>query len=286
MPYNFTHNLHINLDLEWENIGNPTEIFLIAEKLGQGSFGSVYKAIHRPTGIELAIKEIKDVGSHGDAASEIKNEIEILKKCQHPCIVSYFGTVRNGSDMWVRINDAHVAIWAVTQKTALTWLLSQQIIMDYCALGSIRDMMITCNSPLTEQQIKFVAFQTVKSLIYLHSRDIIHRDVKAANILLNEGAQVKIADFGVSNRLQNLNRVETAGTPLWMSPEVIQKKPYDSKVCEQLLGITSTFACLQLTVNIAYPISVIFGVWVLRSWRWAMVLHPTLSFRFSELFVW
>jgi serine/threonine protein kinase len=99
-------------------------------------------------------------------------------------------------------------------------------------------MMITCNSPLDEQQIKFVAFQTLKALIYLHSRDIIHRDVKAANILLNEGAQVKIADFGVSNRLQNLNRAETAGTPLWMSPEVIQKKAYDSKCDIWSLGIT------------------------------------------------
>lgn len=106
--------------------------------------------------------------------------------------------------------------------------------MDYCALGSIRDMMLTCNQPLTEAQIKFVTFHTLLALIYLHSRNIVHRDVKAANILLNQQAQVKIADFGVSDRLQDLatdgHKTETVGTPLWMAPEVINKKGHDSKV--------------------------------------------------------
>jgi serine/threonine protein kinase len=202
LPYNVMHNVHINLNFEWD-VGNPLDIFQLSDKLGQGSFGAVYRGIHRATGIELAIKEIKDAAQREDAVEEIKNEVDILKKCQHNAIVSYYGTIKSGPDIW--------------------------ILMDYCALGSIRDMMVTCNRPLSEAQIKFVTFHTLLALIYLHSRNIVHRDVKAANILLNQQAQVKIADFGVSDRLQDLavegnRKVETVGTPLWMAPEVINKK--------------------------------------------------------------
>jgi serine/threonine protein kinase len=64
--------------------------------------------------------------------------------------------------------------------------------MDYCALGSIKDLILTGEEPLDEEQIKFVIFNAVKALTYLHSQNIIHRDVKAANILLNERGEVKI----------------------------------------------------------------------------------------------
>lgn len=67
--------------------------------------------------------------------------------------------------------------------------------MDYCALGSIKDLILTGEEPLDEEQIKFVIFSAVKALTYLHSQNIIHRDVKAANILLNERGEVKIADL-------------------------------------------------------------------------------------------
>ncbi len=92
-----------------------------------------------------------------------------------------------------------------------------KILMDYCALGSIKDLILTGEEPLDEEQIKFVIFSAVKALTYLHSQNIIHRDVKAANILLNERGEVKIADFGVSDQLQSQVKEvsETVGTPLW-----------------------------------------------------------------------
>jgi len=64
--------------------------------------------------------------------------------------------------------------------------------MEYCSIGSIRDFIELCRRPLTEEQIAVVCLNTLKALTYLHSSNIIHRDVKAANILLNEHAQVKI----------------------------------------------------------------------------------------------
>lgn len=76
--------------------------------------------------------------------------------------------------------------------------------MDYCAVGSVRDGMVLLGRGLTEQEIAHICYQALKGLLYLHSRSpaIVHRDVKAANILINEQGEVKIADFGVSDRIQ------------------------------------------------------------------------------------
>lgn len=76
--------------------------------------------------------------------------------------------------------------------------------MDYCSVGSVRDGMVLLGRTLTEDEIGFICLQTIKGLTYLHTRNpmIVHRDVKAANILINEQAEVKIADFGVSDRIQ------------------------------------------------------------------------------------
>jgi serine/threonine protein kinase len=239
-PFNVVHKYHVNFEFEWQG-DNPNKIFQIVEKLGQGSFGAVYKGVHIESGFELAIKEITNIENY----DFIRNEIEILKKCKHSNIVSYFGSVKRNKDLW--------------------------ILMEYCALGSIRDMIVTCGRPLNEEQIKFVVFHTLKALLYLHSKSIVHRDVKAANILLNENAEVKIADFGVADHLQNIIKNPTSGTavgtPLWMAPEVIQKKSADAKCDVWSLGITiiemadgvppnhdiPTLRAMRQTTSLAFP---------------------------------
>lgn len=237
-PYNFAHNVHVNADYEWEKIGDPEKVFELIELLGEGSFGSVHKCIQKETKVTMAVKII----ANAQNADEIKNEVDILKKCKHPCIVSYFGTIKNRLDLW--------------------------ILMDYCALGSVRDMMVTCNKTLNEDQIRFISFHTLLALVYLHSRDIIHRDIKAANILLNEQLQIKVADFGVSSHTQGIEDDGTVvGTPLWMAPELILKTGVDKKSDIWSLGITviemaegvppnselSPFRVLRLTKSSSVP---------------------------------
>jgi len=84
--------------------------------------------------------------------------------------------------------------------------------------------------------VGFVCRESLKGLLYLHGHNIIHRDVKAANILLTEEAQVKIADFGISDTIGKAS--DSIGTPLWMAPEVINKLQYDSRCDIWSLGIT------------------------------------------------
>lgn len=137
-----------------------------------------------------------------------------------------------------------------------------QVLMDYCSLGSIRDLIVESDSTLEEEEIAFVVSQTLTGLTYLHAKKIIHRffyfncfvmihnrDVKAANILLNAEGEVKIADFGVSDTIGKAH--ESIGTPLWMvffiiiilikikqAPEVIKGGTYDSRCDIWSLGIT------------------------------------------------
>eukprot|EP01125_Pyxidicula_operculata_P011631 TRINITY_DN3812_c0_g2_i2.p1 TRINITY_DN3812_c0_g2~~TRINITY_DN3812_c0_g2_i2.p1 ORF type:complete len:2464 (-),score=554.47 TRINITY_DN3812_c0_g2_i2:160-7446(-) len=192
-PFNVEKKMQVDQNFVFNFSSKPEEIFTILEVLGEGSFGKVYRARH-VDGFELAIKAVST-----DKSDEIQSEIDILKVCRHECVVSYYGSVKNESVLW--------------------------ILMEYMELGSIRDMIDTRKSPLTEPEIGYVCASTLKGLNYLHSLGIIHRDVKAANILLNERAEIKIADFGVSEYFAKINAKQAVGTPLWMSPEVLRRNP-------------------------------------------------------------
>jgi len=117
--------------------------------------------------------------------------------------------------------------------------------MDYCAVGSVKDLMTVTVEPLEEEQMAEVCAGVVRGLAYLHSHGIIHLDVKAGNIMLTEEGQVKLGDFGVSEPLRKSGRVtlsnskqQLVGSPLFMAPEVIMKRNYNSKADIWSLGIT------------------------------------------------
>jgi serine/threonine protein kinase len=110
--------------------------------------------------------------------------------------------------------------------------------MDYCSLGSISDVLAECN-PLNEDQIAHVCTEVLKGLAYLHASKIIHRDVKAANILLTNQAHVKIVDFGISAQIDKSEKLnEPVGSPFWMAPEVIMETEHTYKCDIWSLGIT------------------------------------------------
>jgi len=209
-PLSVSHGLHVDTNFEWSG-PDAAKQFVFGEKLGEGSFGSVYRASHKSAKIEFAIKTIPV--QDNDDLGDIEHEISILKKCSSPNIVSYYGCFRNGKDFW--------------------------ILMDFCVHGSLRDLMDHMDKPLEENVIANIMQGALAGLAYLHSKNIIHRDIKAANILLDGKGTPKLADFGVSCQMANTWAKTMVGTPLWMAPEVARMQTYSFSADVWSMGITA-----------------------------------------------
>jgi serine/threonine protein kinase len=193
---------------------DPEKDFQLLEKLGEGSYGSVWKALHKQTGSIVAVKRV-DIDND---LEDIVKEIEFMKGCKSPYIVRYYGSYFKDNELW--------------------------IVMEFCGAGSVCDIMKICDKTLTEEQIAVVSKDVLNGLHYLHNMRKIHRDIKAGNILLNNHGASKLADFGVSGQLSDTmaKRQTVIGTPFWMAPEVIQEVGYDVKADIWSLGIT----CIEM----------------------------------------
>ncbi|KAK6479580.1 serine/threonine-protein kinase 4-like [Huso huso] len=189
----------------------PEEVFDVLEKLGEGSYGCVFKANYKETGEIVAIKQVPVESD----LQEIIKEISIMQQCNSPHVVRYYGSYFKNTDLW--------------------------IVMEYCGAGSVSDIIRLRNKTLTEEEIATILQSTLKGLEYLHFMRKIHRDIKAGNILLNTEGHAKLADFGVAGQLTDTmaKRNTVIGTPFWMAPEVIQEIGYNCVADIWSLGITT-----------------------------------------------
>ncbi|KAJ3289167.1 Serine/threonine-protein kinase 25 [Borealophlyctis nickersoniae] len=196
----------------------PAEaLFERLERIGKGSFGEVYKGIDKRTGEVVAIK-VLDLDTDDEEITDVQKEITMLSHCDSEYITRYRGSYLNRTKLWV--------------------------IMDYAAGGSMRNI-VSINAlrsgPIEERHIAIIAREVLHALVYLHkSASIIHRDVKAANILMTDDCKIKLCDFGVAGQITMscVRRHSFVGTPYWMAPEIIKRAQYDFKADIWSLGIT------------------------------------------------
>lgn len=167
--------------------------YQLKQVIGKGSYGVVYRAINRKTAQMVAIKEV--MYDDDEELTDIMSEIDLLKNLNHINIVKYHGFIKKSHNLY--------------------------IILEYCSRGSLKNA-ISRGKGIPESKAKVFVKQTLNGLRYLHEQGVIHRDIKAANLLLDSNNVVKLADFGVSTKVSTMSMAMTlAGSLNWMAPEII-----------------------------------------------------------------
>ncbi|KAF9199395.1 signal transducing kinase of the PAK, partial [Haplosporangium sp. Z 27] len=188
---------------------DPTKLYRNLVKVGQGASGGVYTAYQVGTNMSVAIKQMNL--EQQPKKDLIINEILVMKESSHKNIVNYMDSFLYRGDLWV--------------------------VMEYMEGGSLTEVVTT--NEMAEPQIGAVCRETLMGLEHLHSKGVIHRDIKSDNVLLSLNGDIKLTDFGFCAQLKEsqAKRTTMVGTPYWMAPEVVTRKEYGPKVDIWSLGI-------------------------------------------------
>lgn len=218
-PKDFQHVVHVDKDFNWSILdgSNVQDVFKQINLIGEGGFGSVYEMEHIQSGIHFAGKSIKEEAMTKQNKNALAKEIDLLRKITSPFTVKYYGTI-----MW---NDMPM------------------ILMQLCDRGSLRDIMDSKKITFSENQISVIMHDILCALVFLHNKHhILHRDIKAANILITSKANVMLTDFGVSRQFdaaKTMKTVSCCGTPCWMAPEILNDDKYTFPADIWSTGITA-----------------------------------------------
>ncbi|XP_044575677.1 serine/threonine-protein kinase MARK2-like isoform X13 [Cotesia glomerata] len=175
--------------------------YKLLKTIGKGNFAKVKLAKHIPTGKEVAIKIIDKTQLNPGSLQKLFREVRIMKMLDHPNIVKLFQVIE-------------------TEKTLY-------LVMEYASGGEVFDYLVL-HGRMKEKEARAKFRQIVSAVQYCHQKKIIHRDLKAENLLLDSEMNIKIADFGFSNEFTPGNKLDTfCGSPPYAAPELFQGKKYD-----------------------------------------------------------
>uniref|UniRef100_A0A673C468 non-specific serine/threonine protein kinase n=1 Tax=Sphaeramia orbicularis TaxID=375764 RepID=A0A673C468_9TELE len=182
---------------EQPHIGN----YRLLKTIGKGNFAKVKLARHILTGREVAIKIIDKTQLNPTSLQKLFREVRIMKTLNHPNIVQLFEVIE-------------------TEKTLY-------LIMEYASGGEVFDYLVA-HGRMKEKEARAKFRQIVSAVHYCHQKNIVHRDLKAENLLLDADSNIKIADFGFSNEFTAGSKLDTfCGSPPYAAPELFQGKKYD-----------------------------------------------------------
>ncbi|CAF2879593.1 unnamed protein product [Rotaria sp. Silwood2] len=175
--------------------------YRFSKTIGKGNFAKVKLARHIPTSREVAIKIIDKAQLNPTSLQKLFREVKIMKGLDHPNIVKLFEVIE-------------------TEKTLY-------LVMEYASGGEVFDYLVA-HGRMKEKEARSKFRQIVSAVQYLHQKHIVHRDLKAENLLLDAELNIKIADFGFSNEFTPGNKLDTfCGSPPYAAPELFQGKKYD-----------------------------------------------------------
>ena len=198
-------------------------MFEIIQRIGKGSSGYVYKALNKKDKKIYAIKQ--SLSPENDEL--LKNEITIYQKFNNECpnIIYFYDYFKANNEI------------------GQTCLCMQ---IEYCQYGSIREIIKKGkkkNIFINELEISAIIYMVLKSLVYIHKKNLIDRDIKGRNILVDKEGTIKLCDFGICESFHKNNMKHLrGGSPYWMAPEVLNKEEYDKTIDIWALGIT----CIEL----------------------------------------
>lgn len=169
--------------------------YQLGEMLGKGAFGVVYRGLNMETGAFVAVKQIATRGVPKGHLASVMTELQLLKELKHPNIVQYIALIETRENI--------------------------NFVLEYIEGGSL-EALLKKFGKMPEVLIVRYTQQILAGLEYLHSRNVIHRDIKCGNILITKDGTVKLADFGIATNLSNESGPDAAGSPYWMAPEIIE----------------------------------------------------------------
>ncbi|CAG4973120.1 unnamed protein product [Colias eurytheme] len=209
--------------LSISSLASPHDRYKIEKKLGSGIFGKVFQATDdQAAGKAVAVKVITLTDSK---EQHIQDEYKILRDfTKHPNIIDFYGVFCERSEYAKKI-------WFV---------------VEICEFGSVIDIvrkLKAADKKMSEEHIAYILKYTIKALVYLHENKVMHRNIKASNILIKSNGEIKICDFALSCKLNDALDKTTSyiGSPSWMAPEIVigGEEGYDNRVDVWALGIST-----------------------------------------------